>query len=215
MKSELERDFIAIIFAKAPIPGQTKTRLIPAMGAEQAALLHAAMVERAIATAWKSGAAEVELCCTPNENEAFFQNCAEDLSVTLTEQGQGSLGDRMLRAIERALMDDHKVILIGGDCPALTFEQIAHAARALACADVVVMPAEDGGYVLIGATRTHPQMFDDIQWGTSSVLAEQRRNLSACGLTVTETDTLWDVDRPEDLARVKALKPPLEFFWPS
>ena len=75
--------------------------------------------------------------------------------------------------------------------------------------------SEDGGYVLIGATRTHAAMFDGINWGTSTVLAEQRRNLIACELTLIETDTLWDVDRPEDLVRVKSLKPPLEFFWPE
>jgi uncharacterized protein len=209
----MENNFVVIVFAKAPIPGQAKTRLIPALGAEQAALLHAALTERAITTAQKSGAEEVELCCTPNSEEAFFQYCAEDFDVALTEQGNGDLGQRMLRALDSALEHIERVIIIGADCPALTAKHIQTAAGELANADVVLMPAEDGGYVLIGATRTNPKMFDNIDWGTDSVLAEQQRNLAACGLTLIETDTLWDVDRPDDLPRVKALKPPLEFFW--
>lgn len=211
----MENNFVVIVLAKAPIPGQAKTRLIPALGAEQAALLHAALAERAIMTAQKSGAEEVELCCTPNSEEAFFQYCAEDFDVSLTEQGDGDLGERMLRALDSALEHIERVIIIGADCPALTAKHIHNAASALANADVVLMPAEDGGYVLIGATRTDPEMFNNIEWGTASVLVDQRRNLTTCGLTLIETDTLWDVDRPEDLARVKALKPPLEFFWPE
>jgi uncharacterized protein len=211
----MENNFVVIVFAKAPIPGQAKTRLIPAIGAEQAALLHAALAERAIMTAQKSGAEDVELCCTPNSAEAFFKYCAEDFEVALTEQGDGDLGERMSRALDSALEHIGRVIIIGADCPALTAKHIQNAAKALDNADVVLMPAEDGGYVLIGASRTDPKMFGNIHWGTGSVLAEQRRNLAACGLSVIETETLWDVDRPEDLVRVKSLKPPLEFFWPE
>jgi uncharacterized protein len=210
----VESNFVVIVFAKAPVPGEAKTRLIPAIGAAQAALMHAALTERAIVTAQKSSA-DVELCCTPNSAEAFFQYCAEDFDVSLTEQGDGDLGQRMLRALDSALEYIERVIIIGADCPALTAKHIQHAAKALDNADVVLMPAEDGGYVLIGAARTHAKMFDGVNWGTSTVLAEQRRNLIACGLTLIETDTLWDVDRPEDLIRVKSLKPPLEFFWPE
>jgi uncharacterized protein len=211
----VESNFVVIVFAKAPVPGEAKTRLIPAIGAAQAALMHAALTERAIVTAQNSSADDVELCCTPNSAEAFFQYCAEDFAVSLTEQGDGDLGQRMLRALDSALEYIDKVIIIGADCPALTAKHIQHAAKALDNVDVVLMPAEDGGYVLIGAARTHAKMFDGVNWGTSTVLAEQRRNLIACGLTLIETDTLWDVDRPEDLARVKSLKPPLEFFWPE
>ncbi len=211
----MENNFVVIVFAKAPVPGEAKTRLIPAIGAEQAALMHAALTERAIATAQNSSADDVELCCTPNSGEAFFQYCAEDFAVSLTEQGDGDLGQRMLRALNSALAYIEKVIIIGADCPALTAKHIQSAAKALSKAEIVLMPAEDGGYVLIGATRTHMKMFDGIHWGTSTVLAEQHRNLIACGLTLIETETLWDVDRPEDLVRLKSLKPPLEFFWPE
>ena len=216
---KMDNGVAVIVFAKAPIPGFAKTRLIPVLGAEQSALLHAALAERAIVTAQKSGAEAVELCCTPNCDEAFFQYCAEDFDVLLTDQGDGNLGERMLRALDDVLQEFDKAIIIGADCPALTAKHIRHAAQALDDADVVLMPAEDGGYVLIGATRTDASMFADINWGTTGVLAAQRQNLASCGLKWVETDTLWDVDRPEDLARLRALQstlqPALEFVWPS
>ena len=108
----MESNFVVIVFAKAPIPGQAKTRLIPALGAEQAALLHAALAERAIVTAQKTAATEVELCCAPNSEHAFFQYCAEDFAVSLTDQGDGDLGERMLRALDSALEHIERVIII-------------------------------------------------------------------------------------------------------
>lgn len=211
----MANDFAVIVFAKAPIPGEAKTRLIPALGAEHAALLHAALAERAIDTATRSQAAWVELCATPSVEHAFFANCEDDFDVELAEQGEGDLGQRMLRALNRTLADDADAVLIGADCPALTSKILNAAAAALATHDVVLVPAEDGGYTLIGARRTDPKMFDDIAWGTGTVLAQQRQQLAACGLSLHEMETLWDVDRPEDLARVKELNPPLEFFWPA
>ncbi len=211
----MANDFAVIIFAKAPVPGEAKTRLIPALGAEQAALLHAALTERAIDTALRSDAAWVELCATPDIAHAFFENCSEDFDVELSTQGDGDLGQRMLRALDRTLADDAHALVIGADCPALTPKLLNAAADALQAHDVVLIPAEDGGYTLIGARRTHVAIFDGIDWGTSEVLVQQRRRLAACGLTWRELDTLWDVDRPEDLARVKALQLPLEFFWPA
>jgi uncharacterized protein len=137
--SRVESNFVVIVFAKAPVPGEAKTRLIPAIGAAQAALMHAALTERAIVTAQNSSSADVELCCTPNSAEAFFQYCAEDFAVSLTEQGDGDLGQRMLRALDSALEYIDKVIIIGADCPALTAKHIQHAAKALDNADVVLM----------------------------------------------------------------------------
>jgi uncharacterized protein len=208
-------DFAVIVFARAPVPGEAKTRLIPALGAEHAALLHAALTERAIDTATRSQAAWVELCATPDATHAFFANCEDDFDVELAEQGEGDLGQRMLRALNRTLADEANAVLIGADCPALTPALLNAAAAALAAHDVVLVPAEDGGYTLIGARRTEPAMFDGIAWGTGSVLAQQRRQLAARGLSHHELETLWDVDRPDDLARVKVLHPPLDFFWPA
>ena len=204
-----------IVFAKAPVPGTVKTRLVPAVDFETAALLHTALVERALDTAKRSELAAIELCCAPDSRHGFFESCAEDFGVALTEQGEGNLGERMLRTLTRRLASHAALIIIGADCPALTAKHIAGAASTLRAHDVVLTPAEDGGYVLIGATRVDEKMFDGIEWGSNQVLAQQRRNLEKLGFTWHEMPTLWDVDRPEDLPRLKALKPVFEFFWPS
>ena len=204
-----------IIYAKAPVPGQVKTRLMPALDGETAALLHTALVERALVTARQSGLAPVELCCAPHSRHSFFQACADDFEVVLTEQGDGNLGERMRRTLQAALGDHDAAIIIGADCPALTGKHVARAARALAEHDVVLTPADDGGYVLIGARRVEAAMFDGIDWGTHQVLEQQRGQLRAAGLSWHEMEMLWDVDRPEDLPRLRALRPALEFFWPT
>lgn len=205
---------VLIVFAKAPVPGTVKTRLSPAVDGETAALLHTALVERALDTANRSELAAIELCCAPDSRHGFFETCAEDFDVALTEQGEGNLGERMLRTLARALVSHSTAIIIGADCPALTPEHITGAARTLSAHDVVLTPAEDGGYVLIGARRVDEKMFDGIEWGSDKVLAQQCRNLDQSGFTWHQMPTLWDVDRPEDLPRLKALKPVFEFFWP-
>lgn len=208
-------NFLLVVFAKAPVPGEVKTRLIPALDAEHAAMLHAALTERALTTALDTAATAIELCCAPDTSHSFFLSCEEDFEIDLAEQGEGDLGARMLRALDRGLVEFPRVIIIGADCPALSAKHIDAAAAALNGHDIVLTPAEDGGYALIGARRTAGEMFNGIAWGTETVLAQQRDRLKACQLSWHEMDTLWDVDRPEDLARLRALRPPLEFFWPA
>lgn len=203
---------LAIIFAKAPVPGEVKTRLVPALGEMQAALLHAALTERAIENAAASGL-PVELCCAPGLQHAFFAQCEEDFGVTLGEQGEGDLGQRMLRALQRGLATHRKVLLAGADAPAIGRREWLAADAALDTHDTVLIPADDGGYVLIGARRTDARMFDGIAWGGEHVLEQQRAALAAAGLSVAELEPSWDVDRPEDLARLKTLRPPLAFEW--
>jgi uncharacterized protein len=203
-----------IIFAKAPIPGEAKTRLAPALGNDGAAMLHAALVERALETATRSQLS-VELCASPSSAHTFFRECAEDWNVALGEQGDGDLGQRMLGALMRGLSSFEQVAILGADCPAMTSPQINAAFDALTHTDVALIPADDGGYVLIAAKRVDARMFDAIAWGSASVLASQCKALDACSLTHTLLAPLWDVDRPEDLARLKALQPPLAFFWPT
>ena len=206
---------LIVVFAKAPVPGEVKTRLIPTLGAEGAALLHAALTERVLATAVASGM-DVLLCAAPDAGHAFFRACAEDFDVPLAEQlAEADLGARMLHALRQGLQQYGRVIIVGADCPALTAEHLRAAAGELTSHDVVITPADDGGYVLIGARRTTADMFHAIEWGSADVLARQRDALHRAGLDWHEMETLWDVDRPEDLPRLQALKPALEFFWPA
>lgn len=203
---------LAIVFAKAPIPGEVKTRLAPAIGDMNAALLHSALTERAIENAQSLGST-VELCCAPDIQHAFFEQCEEDFGVTLTAQGEGDLGARMLCALERALLKHRKVLLAGADAPALGKKEWTAAEAALDTHDIVLIPADDGGYVLIGARKIHAQLFDGIAWGSCDVFAQQGAALAKTGLSHMALAPSWDVDRPEDLARLKTIKPPLAFEW--
>ena len=208
-------DSVIVVFAKAPVAGEVKTRLIPAIGADLATRLHIALTERVLQTAVSSGA-DVVLAGAPDAAHAFFNTCAANFGVGVTGQlRDGDLGARMLHAISNALENWQRVVIVGADCPALTVAHLRQAIDHLVTHDVVLTPADDGGYVLIGARRTHAAMFDSIDWGTDVVLEQQRAQLLASGLSCHEMETLWDVDRPEDLARLISLQPPLAFVWPT
>jgi hypothetical protein len=191
-----------IVFAKAPRPGEVKTRLIPVLGAAGAARLHERLVDRALATAAAAGLGAVELCGDP-ASDPFLAARAAAHGAALAEQGPGDLGARMHRAFQRALTGAPAAILIGTDCPALTAEYLRDAGDALAAGlDAVLGPAADGGYVLIGLRRVHPSLFERIRWGGPDVLQDTRTRLGALGWRWRELGTLWDVDRPEDLERL-------------
>jgi uncharacterized protein len=192
-----------IVFAKAPVPGQAKTRLIPRLGAVGAARLHAALIERSLETAVAAGVGPVELCCAPDPAHPFFAECAERYGVSLTSQGNGDLGARMLGAFDRVVSAVGPAILVGTDCPALTPRHLQDAAQCLGEGyDAVLAPAEDGGYVLVGLARASPRVFEDIAWGEPGVMRETRLRLTGLGWRWHELAELWDVDRPEDLARL-------------
>jgi len=193
-----------MIFAKAPTPGRVKTRLAPVLGEAAAAALHRQLAERTLCTARAAGLGPVELWCAPGTNDAFFAECAKQHGVSLRAQGTGDLGLRMARALEFALAEGSPGLLIGSDCPALTPEYLREAALALVNGDdAVIGPAEDGGYVLIGLARgPAAQLFEDIAWGSATVMQETRKRLAHLDWRWRELATLWDVDRPEDLLRL-------------
>ena len=197
-----ERVAVAVL-AKAPLPGFAKTRLIPALGAGGAALLQARLVERAVATACAAVIGPVTLWATPDESHPLFQAIGAHLGVTLARQGDGDLGTRMLAAVAAA---NTPALVIGTDCPALTSDHLRAAADVLrGGGDAVVIPTEDGGYALIGMRAPVHALFLDMHWSAPSVMAETRRRLRALGLTWQEPVTLWDVDLPGDLERLRAI----------
>jgi hypothetical protein len=128
----------------------------------------------------------------------------DPLLVFSDRQGPGDLGKRMHRALARALRDHESAILIGSDCPVLAASDLRAAAQALqGGASAVLSPAEDGGYALIGLRRNSRRLFSGIDWGGAQVLAQTRRRLGQLGWGWKELRTLWDVDRPEDVARLR------------
>jgi rSAM/selenodomain-associated transferase 1 len=191
------------ILAKAPIAGFAKTRLIPVLGARGAAVLHERLVERAVETACAAAIGPVTLWATPDESHPVFQSIGARFGITLARQADGDLGTRMLAAITAA---NTCVLLIGSDCPALTLEHLHTAADVLRDrAPAVVIPAEDGGYALIGVRTPEPALFSDMPWSTPLVMNETRRRLRTLGLTWHEPVTLWDVDLPQDLERMRGI----------
>jgi uncharacterized protein len=193
-----------IVFARAPEPGRVKTRLAPLLGAEGAARLHARMVVKTLRTATAAGIGTVELHGAPRIGDAFFRGLQRRFGVVLRSQGRGDVGERMRRAFERALRRHPYVVLIGSDCPALRPADLRAALRALReGADAVLSPAEDGGYPLIGLRRVARRLFDGVAWGGDRVLAQTRRRLAHLGWRWEELRTLWDVDRPGDVRRLR------------
>jgi rSAM/selenodomain-associated transferase 1 len=188
------------ILAKAPVPGAAKTRLIPAIGAHAAAVLQERLTERAVATARAAALGDVAVWCAPDSTHRSFR----DLGVALKRQPDGDLGARMLAAFQGA-----PTLVIGTDCPALTAAHLRDAAAALTEHDVVLIPAEDGGYVLIGARAPHPELFAGMTWSVPTVLAETRARIAARGLSCAELPALWDVDTEDDLARMERAFPEL------
>jgi rSAM/selenodomain-associated transferase 1 len=191
------------ILAKAPIAGFAKTRLIPALGEAGAATLQARLTERAVATATAADTGPVTLWAAPDERHPAFAQLAVRFAVALTRQHDGDLGARMLAALAAA---NGPALVIGTDCPALTADHLRTAADVLrAGTDAVLIPAEDGGYVLIGTRGSHQALFRAMPWGTAGVMGETRRRLVELGLSWREPAILWDVDLPADLERLRAV----------
>jgi len=179
-----------IVFARAPRAGRVKTRLIPLLGEQGAARLHARLLRRALATARDSGLGPVDLWTTRRQRGA-------------------DLGSRMHHALARGLRRFARVVLIGSDCPVLRGSDLRRAARWLAGgAHAVFAPAEDGGYALIALSRVSPRLFEGVEWGGARVMAQTRERLAALGWRWRELPEVWDVDRPEDVARLRRLRSP-------
>jgi rSAM/selenodomain-associated transferase 1 len=193
-----------VIFTKAPVPGYVKTRLIPLLGEEGATLLHERMVIRSISTATNAGVGSVELWCAYPTGHPFFSWCAERFGVTLHAQSEGNIGERMARAFHETLQRSAYVLLMGTDCPSLSGDDLGEAVNVLTGGeDGVLIPSEDGGYVLMGLRRYAEELFTGIAWGTENVLKETRDRLSDLGWQWHELSERWDVDRPEDVERLK------------
>lgn len=182
-----------LVFAKAPVPGRVKTRLIPALGADGAAALAAKMLEFAVVEALATGL-PVELCGEPDSEQ--WHEARPGLA--LTAQGEGDLGERLARAAAR-VVNEEPVLLIGSDCPELDRARLRAAAGVLEGEDSVIHPANDGGYALLGLTRFDLSIFEGIDWSTAAVAAQTMTRIEALGWSLHIGETLRDIDEPEDL----------------
>ena len=198
-----------LVFAKAPVPGLAKTRLIPALGRDGAADFQAALTRRSLGTACTAFPGAVTLCCTPDTSDPWFQGLAAEFSVRLWDQLGADLGARMDHALTQALVDHERAILIGTDCPVLTSDMLRDVDTAMkeGEAETVIVPAEDGGYVLVALSRPFPTLFTGIEWGTERVLTETVHRIDEDGRPARILSPLWDIDEPDDLKRLRRQRP--------
>jgi uncharacterized protein len=196
------------VFARAPVPGACKTRLIPALGAEGAATLHARLVRHSLEVAqeWSKSTpdARVELWCAGEPAHPFFAECVRDFGVMLREQTGEGLGARMWLALCGALAAGKLPVLVGTDCPWLTRDDIAESFVRLAQADAVFGPADDGGYVLTGLKRAVPELYAGIPWGSGKVMAATRKAAAQVHVELSELRKLADIDTPQDIKQLAA-----------
>ncbi|WP_293335722.1 TIGR04282 family arsenosugar biosynthesis glycosyltransferase [Microcoleus sp. CAWBG58] len=195
-----------IVFTRYPEPGKAKTRLIPVLGKTGAANLHRLMAQKAIARALSlslqnSGRLSVEIHYTGGSQQQMQEWLGTD--IIYQNQIEGDLGAKMTAAFQQSFNSGvDKAVIIGTDCPALKVEIMAQAFDKLSQHDLVLGPATDGGYYLIGLRRSIPELFNGIKWGTSEVFASTRAIAQNLDLNIAYLPTLADIDLPEDLLRL-------------
>lgn len=192
-----------VVFARYPQAGKVKTRLIPALGHKGAAELYRKLAERTLQT--------VSPLCRREKISleiAFCGGSETDMRLWLgngmqyRQQAAGDLGSRMAAVFSEAFADGcEHVVIIGTDCPELTDEIVSQAFIALQSSDVILGPAEDGGYYLIGMSVEEPRVFDGIDWGEEIVFRQTMDVISRVGLSCSLLACLADLDRPADLLR--------------
>lgn len=191
------------VVAKAPVPGLAKTRLIPLLGAAGAARAQRGFALQTLATVRAAGTGPLTLWCAPDTRHRFFRALRLRHGVVCQPQPPGDLGQRMAAAMAAhfAAQPHMPWLVVGTDCPALTPAHLQQAADALQTHDAVLIPAEDGGYVLLGLRRPLAGVFERIDWSTERVLEQTLERLHEAGASCMELPALWDVDEPADWQR--------------
>ncbi|MFD1008251.1 TIGR04282 family arsenosugar biosynthesis glycosyltransferase [Oceanisphaera ostreae] len=207
-----------IIFAKAPVAGQAKTRLAAALGNGGAARLARYMLASTIETCLTANIGPVELCMSPGSDAPEWADVVLSPQLIFSSQDDGDLGRRMACAAQRALSNnalsdntlpsntrlEHKtqqqqVLLVGTDCPQLSPELLRRAAHRLSSLDALLHPTWDGGYALLGLRQFNHQLFTHIPWSTPTVAALTQKRLTQLGWRYALAEQLHDIDEPADL----------------
>lgn len=203
MAEPVPADWPLLVFARAPVPGRAKTRLEPLLGSRGAAALAARLLTHTLEVVAAAACARVQLWVAGELDHPAFAPWLRRPGWTLHGQAEGDLGRRMRRAFEFALTDAGGAVLIGSDVASLTPGVLRQAAAHLqAGAQAVLGPTADGGYGLLGLRAVAPALFEALPWGGPQVAELTRARLRALGWRWTEVAEQWDVDRPEDLARL-------------
>jgi uncharacterized protein len=194
--------FTLVLMLKAPRPGTVKTRLAAALGPARATAIYRTLVERQLASIPPGLRAEIHYA--PGEDPAAGAELSAWLGpgTAYFPQSSGDLGDRLSAAFAAAFdRGAAGVLAIGGDCPGLDSSVLASAAASLAAHELVLGPATDGGYYLIGLARPRPELFADMPWSTGRLLEATLARAASLGLAPKLLPPLDDIDTAEDLAR--------------
>lgn len=211
----VEQDCLLIVFAKAPISGKCKTRLIPALGDTGAAELQSALVQHTLDRLVDSEQWQTRLCIT--ESHDLFELICSLHDIEQDHQQGRDLGERMCNAVKRSHTKFTRVLIVGTDCPFLTRSDIKEGFRQLENVDCVFAPANDGGYVMVGTSRVVDEIFESIEWGSEHVMQQSLHQAKQHDIEVGLLLSRQDIDRPEDLRFLKAFDSLQAFAreWPS
>src|SRR3990167_1886165 len=195
-----DRESILIVFVKYPEPGKVKTRIARELGSESATEIYSQMAKRIIGKVWRPDAYGTVIYFDPPDREKDVRLWLGIDNDSYEPQSPGTIGDRMSNAFESVFSEGaEKTVLIGTDVPEITGDTVSSAFRLLEETDVVLGPAEDGGYYLMGLKNYEPILFEDIDWGTNTVFNRTLNRITEKNLSHKFLDTLKDVDTAEDI----------------
>lgn len=193
-------DKCLIIFTRNPVAGQVKRRLIPEIGAQNAALLQQKLTNKILGMARTLQNCDVHVWVAEEKDQNYSAYIQDNYGFIYHQQIGADLGERMSTALNYHLHEYNSAVLVGSDCPALDDSIIKDAFVSLQSGnDVVMGPSVDGGYYLIGMTQPTPCLFQKIQWGCETVAEQTRVRMRANGICWSEMPELHDIDRPADL----------------
>jgi uncharacterized protein len=203
MKNNYMKNIICI-FSKPPIAGMTKSRLAQSIGKIPAADLAAAMLQDILEQAIEVKNAEIFIAYPPENRPSEF-NLPQYPNIKFIQQKGINLGERMANAFADLLSgkNSEKVIIIGSDCITVSSEKLQAGFTALSEYPIIIEPAQDGGYVLVGQSVFCPTMFRNINWGTNTVMNETRKKLNEANVNFSELPPSFDIDHYADLAKLK------------
>ncbi len=195
-------DTVILLFAKAPVAGKVNTRLISDIGVQAATSLQHDLIHHRLSMLAKANLCDVRLMCAPSQQDKNFLRCREQYPITLMDQTGSDLGERMFNGVAVALQQYKYCVVIGTDAPELDEVRLKQVIETMhKGVDVVIVPADDGGYVLIAMQCAYQFLFQDISWGGAEVMQQSRDRLNDNNINFEELASCWDIDRLEDYQR--------------
>lgn len=199
------------VFFKAPIEGKVKTRLIPSVGLAKSVIIHTRLCEKVIECValyaeqenkgQNTQEIEVQFWVDLDSQHTFIQEKAAQYGALVFQQEGADLGQRMQHAMTQALIGADQVVIVGGDCFSLTEHYLAQAFDVLGNNELVLGPADDGGYILIGSKGLERTFFEGVRWGEDSVLASTIKCANKYRKSYELLEERWDIDTWEDIQR--------------